>query len=158
MKDTVDVVSTSRYRARYLNSKAWLNRPIADFGGGVAFPADNFLSGLGLILTQTILPNFDALQQTFISHPEENLTGAGFRTSAMITNGVITFDQDRYTEDLNPRQTVQPRPRTTRGGNGKLDPTTAVQFDVIIGVRQVGKIDRVRRQGFWCWAAQARSF
>ena len=34
--------------------------------------------------------------------------------------------------DLSPRQTVQPRNRTTRGGNGTLNPTTAVQFDVAV--------------------------
>ena len=34
--------------------------------------------------------------------------------------------------DLSPRQTVQPRNRSTRGGNGKLDPTTAVQFDLAV--------------------------
>ena len=243
--DTVQVgVRTYRQdrrdRYRYLNSRAWFRRPITDFGGGVAWPEDDFLSELGLILTPSILPNYNALHQTFITHPEENLTGAGFRTSAMITNGVITFDQDRYTEDLNhdddgnaiyamvtfagalgdtpysgnigvryvdnstgsigqiqepididytdpaspeiilsppefvnipheytemlpslnlrfdprddivvrvaaakvlsrprfldlnPRQTVQPRPRTTRGGNGALDPTTAVQFDLAV--------------------------
>ena len=34
--------------------------------------------------------------------------------------------------DLSPRQTVQARNRTTRGGNGTLDPTTAVQFDLAV--------------------------
>ena len=34
--------------------------------------------------------------------------------------------------DLNPRQTVQARVRTMRGGNGMLDPTTAVQFDLAL--------------------------
>ena len=34
--------------------------------------------------------------------------------------------------NLSPRQTVQTQPRTTRGGNGKLDPTTAVQFDLAV--------------------------
>ncbi len=34
--------------------------------------------------------------------------------------------------DLNPRRTVQARVRTMRGGNGELDPTTAVQFDLAL--------------------------
>ena len=34
--------------------------------------------------------------------------------------------------DLSPRLTVQAQPRTMRGGNGELDPTTAVQFDVAL--------------------------
>ena len=34
--------------------------------------------------------------------------------------------------DLNPRQTVQARVRTMRGGNGMLDPTTAVQLDLAL--------------------------
>lgn len=34
--------------------------------------------------------------------------------------------------DLSPRQTVQANNRTTRGGNGTLDPTTAVQFDLAL--------------------------
>ena len=243
--DTVQVgVRTYRQdrrdRYRYLNSRAWFRRPITDFGGGTAWPETNFLSGLGLTLTPSILPNFEELQHTFITHPEENLAGRGFRTNAMINNGIITFDLDKYTEDLNhdddgnaiyammtfsgefgdtpysgnigvryvdnstgsigqiqepvdidysdpaspeiilsppvfvnigheytealpslnlrfdpqddiivrfalakvlsrpryldlnPRQTVQPRPRTTRGGNGRLDPTTAVQFDLAV--------------------------
>ena len=32
--------------------------------------------------------------------------------------------------DLNPRQSVQARARTMRGGNGELDPTMATQFDL----------------------------
>ncbi|MYD42564.1 MAG: TonB-dependent receptor [Gammaproteobacteria bacterium] len=34
--------------------------------------------------------------------------------------------------DLNPRKSVQARVRTMRGGNGELDPTTAVQFDLAV--------------------------
>ena len=34
--------------------------------------------------------------------------------------------------DLNPRQSVQARVRTMRGGNGELDPTTAAQFDLAL--------------------------
>ncbi len=34
--------------------------------------------------------------------------------------------------DLSPRTTVQANNRTTRGGNGTLDPTTAVQFDLAV--------------------------
>ena len=34
--------------------------------------------------------------------------------------------------DLSPRLTVQARNRTMRGGNGTLDPTTAVQFDLAV--------------------------
>ncbi|MDG2071573.1 MAG: TonB-dependent receptor [Pseudomonadales bacterium] len=35
-------------------------------------------------------------------------------------------------KDLSPRQTVQANARTTRAGNAKLDPTTAVQFDLAV--------------------------
>jgi iron complex outermembrane receptor protein len=230
-----------RDRSRYLNSRAFIDQPIADFGGGVAFPEDgNFLSGLGMVFPAPILnPNFDALQQTFSTRADEILSGGGFRTGAQINNGVVTFDQDNFNEDLNhdddgnaiyamvtfrgalgdtpysgnlgvrvvdnstgsvgeiavpididfsdptqgvvivsppeflhiahdytevlpslnlrfdltdfvirasvakvlsrprfldlsPRQTVQTPTRTTRGGNGKLDPTTAVQFDLAV--------------------------
>ena len=227
-----------RDRARYLNSRAFINQPMADFGGGIAFPEDDFLSGLGMILPPTTLPNLDALMETFITRPDDILNGGGFNTGterslagfqggrytedlnhdddgnavyAMVTFsgefgdtpysgnvGVRYVDNStgsvgqiqqpididysdaanpeiilsapefvdighEYTEtlpslnlrfdprddvvvrvalakvfsrprflDLNPRQTVQPRPRTTRGGNGKLDPTTAVQFDLAV--------------------------
>ena len=41
------------------------------------------------------------------------------------------LSRPRYV-DLNPRQTVQARNRTINGGNGMLDPTTAVQFDLAL--------------------------
>ena len=38
-----------RDRSRYLNSRAFINRPITEFGGGLPFPAESdFLEGLGV--------------------------------------------------------------------------------------------------------------
>jgi len=245
--DTVQVgVRTYRQdrrdRSRYLNSKAFINKPVADFGGIVAFPVaeGDFKSGLSLNHPDTPIPNHEVLQSTFGTRTAEILSGKGFKTNAVIQNGVVTFNQDNFNEDLNhsddgnafyamltfsgemgdtpysgnigvryvdnstqsvgeitfpigidytdpsqpqvnlsspefvdvgheytetlpslnmrfdprddivvrvavakvltrprfldlsPRQTVQANPRTTRGGNGKLDPTTATQFDVAV--------------------------
>ncbi|MCY3839745.1 MAG: TonB-dependent receptor [Gammaproteobacteria bacterium] len=243
--DTVQVgVRTYRQsrrdRARYLNSRAFIDQPISDFGGSSPFPAESdFLSALGIDFPSPVLnPNFDALQETFITRPDDIRAGGGFNTGtgksldeftsgrfnedlnhdddgnaiyAMVTFsgefgttpysgnfgvryvdnstasvGEITQPIDidysdpaspevllsepeyvnighEYTEilpsanlrfdpndevvvrasvakvlsrprylDLNPRLTVQARPRTMRGGNAKLDPTTAVQFDLAL--------------------------
>ena len=243
--DTVQVgVRTYRQsrrdRARYLNSRAFIDHPISDFGGSSPFPAESdFLDALGIDFPSPVLnPNFDALQETFITRPDDIRAGGGFNTGtgksldeftsgrfnedlnhdddgnavyAMVafrgefgatpysgnfgvryvdnstgSVGEITRPVDidysdpaspevllsqgeyvnighEYTEilpslnlrfdandevvvrasaakvlsrprylDLNPRLTVQPSPRTMRGGNGKLDPTTAVQFDLAL--------------------------
>ncbi|MDE0442862.1 MAG: TonB-dependent receptor [Gammaproteobacteria bacterium] len=243
--DTVQVgVRTYRQsrrdRARYLNSRAFIDQPISDFGGSSPFPAESdFLSALGIDFPSPVLnPNFDALQETFVTRADDIRAGAGFNTGtgksldefasgrfnedlnhdddgnaiyAMLTFsgefgttpysgnfgvryvdnstgsvGEITRPVDidysdpsspevllsepeyvnvghDYTEvlpslnlrfdpndevvvrasvakvlsrprylDLNPRLTVQARPRTMRGGNGQLDPTTAVQFDLAL--------------------------
>ena len=229
-----------RDRSRYLNSRAFINRPITEFGGGVSFPAESdFLDGLGVEFPSPVLsPNFDALQETFITRGDEIRAGRGFNTGtgksldeftsgrfnedlnheddgnaayAMVTfsgnlrdtpysgnvgvryvdnstgsEGEVTqpvdidysdpsapdiilstpeyvlvghtytrllpslnlrFDPREYLVvraslakvmsrprylDLNPRLTVQANARTMRGGNGELDPTTAVQFDLAV--------------------------
>ena len=227
-----------RDRSRYLNSRAFIDRPIAEFGGAGSFPAESdFLNALGVDFpTPVASPNFDVLQETFITRADEIRTGGGFNTGtgksldeftagrfnedlnhdddgnavyAMVTFsgdfggrpysgnlgvryianstgsvGEITQPIDidysdpaspevllsepeyvnvghEYTAvlpsanlrfdlrddlvlrasaaqvlsrpgylDLSPRLTVQAQPRTMRGGNGELDPTTAVQFDL----------------------------
>ena len=229
-----------RDRSRYLNSRAFINRPISEFGGGLSFPAESdFLNGLGIRFPSPVLsPNFDALQETFITRADEIRAGGGFNTGAgksldEFTSGrfvedlnheddgnaiyaMVTFSGElgdtpysgnvgvRYVDnstgsegeitqpldidysdpaspevllsapefvlighdytrllpslnlrfdptdeivvraslakvmsrprylDLSPRITVQARPRTMRGGNGELDPTTAVQFDLAL--------------------------
>ncbi len=229
-----------RDRSRYLNSRAFLNQPITNFGGASPFPAESdFLDGLDMDFPSPILsPNFEALQETFTTRPDEIRAGRGFNTGtgksldeftsgryiedlnheddgnaayAMITFrgqvgdtpysgnlGVRYVDNSTgsvgeitqpihidysdpsspeiilsppefvdighdYTEvlpslnlrfdpredlvvrfsvakvlsrprflDLSPRLTVQPNPRTMRGGNGELDPTTAVQVDLAL--------------------------
>ncbi len=229
-----------RDRSRYLNSRAFLNQPITAFGGASPFPAESdFLDGLDMDFPSPVLsPNFDALQETFITRPDDIRAGRGFNTGsgksldeftsgryiedlnheddgnaayAMITFrgqmgdtpysgnvGVRYVDNSTgsvgqitqpvhidysdpsspeiilsppefvnighdYTEvlpslnlrfdpredlvvrfsvakvlsrprflDLSPRLTVQPNPRTMRGGNGELDPTTAVQVDLAL--------------------------
>ena len=226
--------------SRYLNSRAFQGQPVADFGGVVPFPASDFLSGLGVLFQQGIPnPNFDALQETFITRPDDILNGRGFNTgtdkslSGFTQQGqynedinheddgdaiyaMVTFSGEignipysgnlgvRYVDnstgsigeqaepididfsdpaspevivsvpefidishsysevlpslnlkfdlrddlvgrvsvakvmsrprflDLSPRQTVQARPRTMRGGNGELDPTTAFQVDLAL--------------------------
>ena len=229
-----------RDRARYLNSRAFIDHPITEFGGAGSFPAESdFLSALGMHFPTPVLsPNFDALQEMFLTRADEIRAGDGFNTGtgksldefasgrfnedlnhdddgnavyAMITFsgelgdapysgnvgvryvanstesvGEITqpididysdpaspevllsepeyvnvgheytavlpsvnlrFDprddlvlrasaakvlsRPRYL-DLSPRLTVQAQPRTMRGGNGELDPTTAVQFDLAL--------------------------
>ncbi|MDE0421317.1 MAG: TonB-dependent receptor [Gammaproteobacteria bacterium] len=229
-----------RDRARYLNSRAFIDQPISDFGGASPFPAESdFLSALGIDFPSPVLnPNFDALQETFVTRPDDIRAGGGFNTGTgrsldEFTSGrfnedlnhdddgnavyaMVTFSGEfgtapysgnfgvryvdnstgsvgeitqpigidysdpsspevllsqgeyvnirhEYTEvlpslnlrfdpndevvvrasvakvlsrprylDLNPRLSVQARPRTMRGGNGKLDPTTAVQFDLAL--------------------------
>ena len=229
-----------RDRARYLNSRAFINQPITDFGGAGSFPVESdFLSGLGMEFPSPVLsPNFDALQETFITRADDIRAGGGFNTGTgksldEFTSGrfnedlnhdddgnaiyaIVTFSGDlgdtpysgnvgvryvdnstasvgeitqpididysdpsspevllsspeyvnighAYTEilpslnmrfdprndivvrlsvakvlsrprylDLSPRLSVQARPRTMRGGNGELDPTTAVQFDLAL--------------------------
>ena len=229
-----------RDRARYLNSRAFINQPITDFGGAGSFPVESdFLSGLGMEFPSPVLsPNFDALQETFITRADDIRAGGGFNTGTgksldEFTSGrfnedlnhdddgnaiyaMVTFSGDlgdtpysgnvgvryvdnstasvgeitqpididysdpsspevllstpqyvnighAYTEilpslnmrfdprddivvrlsvakvlsrprylDLSPRLSVQAMPRTMRGGNGELDPTTAVQFDLAL--------------------------
>ena len=243
--DTVQVgVRTYRQarrdRSRYLNSRAFIGRPIAEFGGAGSFPAESdFLGALGMDFPTPVLsPNFHALQATFVTRADEIRSGGGFNTGTgksleEFTSGrfnedlnhdddgdavyaMITFSGDfgdmpysgnvgvRYISnstgsvgeitqpididysdpaspevllsppeyvnvgheysaalpsvnlrfdprddivlrvsaakvlsrpsylDLSPRTTVQAQPRTMRGGNGKLDPTTAVQVDLAL--------------------------
>lgn len=243
--DTVQVgVRTYRQarrdRSRYLNSRAFIGRPITEFGGAGSFPAESdFLGALGMDFPTPVLsPNFDALQATFVTRADEIRSGGGFNTGTgksleEFTSGrfnedlnhdddgdavyaMITFSGDfgdmpysgnvgvRYISnstgsvgeitqpididysdpaspevllsppeyvnvgheysaalpsvnlrfdprddivlrvsaakvlsrpsylDLSPRTTVQAQPRTMRGGNGKLDPTTAVQVDLAL--------------------------
>ncbi len=226
--------------SRYLNSRAFIRDPVSEHGGVVPFPESDFLSGLGVLFQPGIPnPNFDALQQTFITRPDDIRNGGGFNTGtekslsgftqqgqfnedinheddgdaiyAMVTFsgevGSIPYSGNlgvRYVDnstgsigeqsepigvdfsdpsspevivsvpefldighsysevlpslnlkfdlrddlvgrvsvakvmsrprflDLSPRQNVQARPRTMRGGNGELDPTTAVQVDLAL--------------------------
>ena len=229
-----------RDRSRYLNSRAFVGRPIGEFGGAGSFPAESdFLDALGIAFpTPVSSPNFDALQATFVTRADEIRAGGGFSTGtgksldeftagrfnedlnhdddgnavyAMITFGgdvggtpysgnigvryvanntgsvgeitqpvdidytdpaspEVLLSQPEYVDvgheytavlpsvnlrldpgddlvlrasaakvlsrprylDLSPRLTVQAQPRTMRGGNGELDPTTAVQLDLAL--------------------------
>ncbi len=104
--DTVQVgVRTYRQerrdRARYLNSRAFINRPITEFGGGLAFPAESdFLDALGAEFPSPILsPNFDALQETFITRADEIRAGGGFSTGT--GKSLDEYTSGRFNEDIN---------------------------------------------------------
>ena len=91
-----------RDRARYLNSRAFIGRPITEFGGGLAFPADSdFLDGLGAEFPSPILlPNFDALQETFLSRADEIRDHpGGFNTGT--GKSLDEYTSGRYAEDIN---------------------------------------------------------
>ncbi len=90
-----------RDRARYLNSRAFINRPITEFGGGLAFPVEsNFLDALGAEFPSPILsPNFDALQETFITRADEIRAGGGFSTGT--GKSLDEYTSGRFNEDIN---------------------------------------------------------
>ena len=90
-----------RDRARYLNSRAFINRPITEFGGGLAFPAESdFLDGLGAEFPSPILsPNFDALQETFITRADDIRAGGGFNTGT--GKSLDEYTSGRFNEDIN---------------------------------------------------------
>ncbi|MCE2461885.1 MAG: TonB-dependent receptor plug domain-containing protein, partial [Pseudomonadales bacterium] len=71
-----------RDRARYLNSRAFIDHPITEFGGAGSFPAESdFLSALGMHFPTPVLsPNFDALQEMFLTRADEIRAGDGFNT------------------------------------------------------------------------------
>ncbi len=104
--DTVQVgVRTYRQerrdRSRYLNSRAFINRPITEFGDGLAFPAEsNFLDALGAEFPSPVLsPNFDALQETFITRADEIRAGGGFSTGT--GKSLDEYTSGRFNEDIN---------------------------------------------------------
>ena len=90
-----------RDRARYLNSRAFINQPITDFGGAGSFPAESdFLSALGMEFPSPVLsPNFDALQETFITRADDIRAGGGFNTGT--GKSLDEFTSGRFNEDLN---------------------------------------------------------
>ena len=90
-----------RDRSRYLNSRAFINRPISEFGGGLPFPAESdFLKGLGVEFPSPVLsPNFDTLQETFITRADEIRAGRGFNTGT--GKSLDEFTSGRFNEDLN---------------------------------------------------------
>ena len=90
-----------RDRARYLNSRAFINRPITEFGGGLAFPAESdFLDALGAEFPSPILsPNLDALQETFITRADDIRAGGGFNTGT--GKSLDEYTSGRFNEDIN---------------------------------------------------------
>ena len=90
-----------RDRSRYLNSQAFIDRPITEFGGGLPFPAESdFLDGLGVEFPSPVpSPNFDALQETFITRADEIRAGGGFNTGS--GKSLDEFTSGRFNEDLN---------------------------------------------------------
>ena len=104
--DTVQVgVRTYRQerrdRARYLNSRAFINKPITEFGGGLPLPAeDDFLDALGAEFPSPVLiPNLDALQETFITRADEIRAGGGFNTGT--GKSLDEYTSGRFNEDIN---------------------------------------------------------
>ena len=104
--DTVQVgVRTYRQerrdRARYLNSRAFINQPITNFGGGLPFPAESdFLDALGAEFPSPVLsPNFDALQETFITRADDIRAGGGFNTGT--GKSLDEYTSGRFNEDIN---------------------------------------------------------
>ena len=90
-----------RDRARYLNSRAFINRPITEFGDGLEFPAESdFLDALGAEFPSPILsPNLDALQETFITRADDIRAGGGFNTGT--GKSLDEYTSGRFNEDIN---------------------------------------------------------
>jgi len=89
-----------RDRSRYLNSRAFINRPITEFGGGLDFPANSdFMDALGVIFPSPVLsPNLDALQQTFTTRADEIRAGGGFNTGT--GKSLDEYTSGRFNEDV----------------------------------------------------------
>ncbi|MDE0054154.1 MAG: TonB-dependent receptor, partial [Gammaproteobacteria bacterium] len=90
-----------RDRARYLNSRAFINKPITEFGGGLPFPAESdFLDALGAEFPSPVLsPNLHALQETFITRADEIRAGGGFNTGT--GKSLDEYTSGRFNEDIN---------------------------------------------------------
>ena len=105
--DTIQVGARSyrsdrRDRARYLNSKAFMNKPISEFGGGLPHPGGaNWMSdGLGInVRSGGMLPNFGFLQNALFTRPDEVRAGKGFNTGS--GRSIDEYNSGRFNEDLN---------------------------------------------------------
>lgn len=87
--------------SRYLNSGAFRKQSHADLGGILPWPESDFMGGLGMSLPTNIpLPNFDALQETFVTRPDDVLNGKGFNTGTEKSLAGYT-QQGLFNEDLN---------------------------------------------------------
>ena len=102
--DTVQVGFRSysqerRDRSRYLNSRAFINDPITDFGGGLEFPEADFLSALGPEFPNPVLsPPFAALQETFVTRADDIRAGGGFNTGT--GKSLDEYTSGRFNEDV----------------------------------------------------------
>lgn len=105
--DTIQVGARSyrsdrRDRARYLNSRAFINQPITDFGGGLEHPAGTgwMSDGLGInVRSGGMIPNFAFLQNALFTRPDEVRAGPGFNTGS--GRSVDEYNSGRFNEDLN---------------------------------------------------------
>ena len=90
-----------RDRSRYLNSRAFINDPITEFGGGREFPANSdFLDAIGVDFPNPVLsPPFAALQDTFITRADEIRAGGGFNTGT--GKSLDEYTSGRFNEDVN---------------------------------------------------------
>ena len=90
-----------RDRSRYLNSRAFINDPISEFGGGLEFPANSdFLSAIGADLPNPVLsPPFHALQDTFTTRADDIRAGGGFNTGT--GKSLDEYTSGRFNEDVN---------------------------------------------------------
>ena len=90
-----------RDRSRYLNSRAFINDPISEFGGGLEFPANSdFLSAIGADLPNPVLsPPFHALQEAFTTRADEIRAGGGFNTGT--GKSLDEYTSGRFNEDVN---------------------------------------------------------
>ena len=90
-----------RDRSRYLNSRAFINDPINEFGGGLEFPANSdFLDAIGADLPNPVLsPPFHALQDTFTTRADEIRAGGGFNTGT--GKSLDEYTSGRFNEDVN---------------------------------------------------------
>ena len=103
--DTVQVGFRSysqerRDRSRYLNSRAFINDPINDFGGGLEFPANSdFLDAIGADIPNPVLsPPFYALQEAFHTRADEIRAGGGFNTGT--GKSLDEYTSGRFNEDV----------------------------------------------------------
>ena len=100
--------------------------------GEISFPIDIDYSDETSPEIVTSAPTFTEISKDYtVTLPSLNMRFDPTEDIVVRASVAKVMSRPRFL-DLSPRLTVQARPRTMRGGNGELDPTTAVQFDLAL--------------------------